>query len=111
MPTWQVQRGERDEPIGERLARLRKPAGDPQRQLAAELGTSHPLPALARALGVSADQLLGLAPPPQNGRVRDTRLWCRSTRWSSSRRRSASPSRSSSMRSCGGRRPLRGACR
>ena len=38
---------------------------------------THLLPALARALGVSADQLLGLAKPPRHGRVRDTRLWRR----------------------------------
>jgi len=89
----QVQRGERDEPFGERLARLRKAAGYSHRELAAELGISqrmvayyegeteyppaHLLPALAQALGVSADQLLGLAEAPRNGRVRDTRLWRR----------------------------------
>ena len=89
----QVQRRERDEPFGERLARLRRAAGYSQGELGAELGISqrmvayyegeteyppaHLLPALARALGVSADQLLGLEKPPRNGGVRDTHLWRR----------------------------------
>lgn len=63
------------EPFGSRMARLRKLAGYSQRSLAQELGVSHRviayyeaesghvpsdlLPAIAEALGVSADQLLG----------------------------------------------------
>ena len=38
---------------------------------------THLLPVLAKALGVSADQLLGLEKVQQNGRSRDTRLWRR----------------------------------
>ena len=66
------------EPFGGRLARLRREAGYTQQELGEELGisqrmvayyegeTEHPptklLPLLARALGVSADELLGLSP-------------------------------------------------
>ena len=66
---------ERGESFGERMARLRKLAGYSQRSLAQELQVSHRviayyeaesghvpadlLPALAEALGVTADQLLG----------------------------------------------------
>jgi transcriptional regulator with XRE-family HTH domain len=78
------------EPFGRRLARLRKSAGYSQRTLAAELGVSyrviayyeaesghipsHLLPALADALGISADQLLGRQPvsprqAPENRRL------------------------------------------
>ena len=82
-----------DESFGERLARLRKAAGFSQRELAAELGisyrmvayyegeTEHPpthlLPHLAKALGVSADELMGLEKTKKNGRTQDTRLWRR----------------------------------
>ena len=76
-----------DETFGKRLARLRKAAGYSQRSLAAELGisqrmvayyesqTEHPpahlLPALADALKITTDQLLGRQPvsprkAPQN---------------------------------------------
>ena len=93
MPKRAVRLKERGERVGDRLARLRKAAGYSQRELAAELGishrmvayyegeTEHPpthlLPALAKALGVSADQLLGVEQVKANGRVRDTRLWRR----------------------------------
>ena len=66
-----------EESFDERLARLRKAAGYTQKELGEELGisqrmvayyesqTQHPptklMPALATALGVSADELLGLA--------------------------------------------------
>jgi transcriptional regulator with XRE-family HTH domain len=66
---------EQREAFGKRLARLRKLAGYSQRTLAAELGISyrmvayyeaqtehapaHLLPALAEALGITVDQLLG----------------------------------------------------
>jgi transcriptional regulator with XRE-family HTH domain len=82
-----------EESFGERLARLRQAAGYSQRELARELSISqrmvayyegeteyppaHLLPVLAKALGVSADQLLGLATTKRNGRARDTRLWRR----------------------------------
>jgi len=81
------------ESFGERLARLRKAAGYSLRELAAEIGISHAmvvyyekhsehppahlLPQLARVLGVSADQLLGLEKEKRNGRARDTKLWRR----------------------------------
>lgn len=78
------------ETFGKRLARLRKAAGYSQRSLADELGISyrvvayyeaqtehaptHLLPALADALGISADQLLGREPvsprkAPENRRL------------------------------------------
>lgn len=78
---------EAGEMFGQRLARLRKVAGYSQRSLAAELGisqrmvayyeseTQHPpthlLPALADALKITTDQLLGREPisprkAPQN---------------------------------------------
>lgn len=88
-----VELGEGEESFGERLARLRKGAGYSLRELAAEVGTSHRmlvyyekhsgqpaahlLPQLAKALGVSTDQLLGVAKAKTNGRVRDTKLWRR----------------------------------
>ncbi len=77
--------------FGERLVALRKAAALTQQQLADEVGVSrrmiayyegqseHPpttlLPALARALNVSADALLGLEPVAmRNGRVPDNRM-------------------------------------
>ncbi len=77
--------------FGQRLVALRNAAGLTQQQLADEVGVSrrmiayyegqseHPpttlLPALARALQVSADELLGLAPAAKrNGRVPDNRM-------------------------------------
>lgn len=77
--------------FGERLVALRKAAALTQQQLANEVGVSrrmiayyegqseHPpttlLPALARALNVSADALLGLEPvAKRNGRMPDNRL-------------------------------------
>lgn len=79
--------------FGDRMARLRKAAGFSQRDLAAELGISqrmvayyeketqyppaHLLPLLAQALGVSADQLLGMEKGKSNQRARDSRLWRR----------------------------------
>jgi transcriptional regulator with XRE-family HTH domain len=79
------------EPFGKRLARLRQAAGFSQYTLADEIGisqrmvayyegeTNHPpthlLPALAKALGVTTDQLLGLE--KENPRNRDFQLWRR----------------------------------
>jgi len=84
---------EGEESFGARLARLRKAAGYSLRELAAEVGVSHRMlvyyekhsghpaahliPQLARALGVSADELLGLEKVKRKGRVRDTKLWRR----------------------------------
>ena len=78
------------ESFGERLARLRKAAGYTQKELGDEVGTSqrmvayyeaqteHPptklMPALARALGVSADELLGLAAGKARRKTPDSRL-------------------------------------
>ncbi len=93
MPKMKVQLKENVESFGERLARLRKAAGFSQRELATELGishrviayyegeTEHPpthlLPHLAKALKVSADELMGLEKTKKNGRTQDTRLWRR----------------------------------
>jgi transcriptional regulator with XRE-family HTH domain len=81
------------ENFGQRLARLRHAAGYSQRALAAEIGISqrmiayyeketdfpptHLLPLLAKALGVSADQLLGLAVVKEKAGNQDNRLWRR----------------------------------
>ncbi|MBI2900430.1 MAG: helix-turn-helix transcriptional regulator [Planctomycetes bacterium] len=78
------------EAFGPRLARLRRAAGLSLRELAREAGishrmvsyyereTAHPpthlLPILARVLGVSADQLLGLKPVRSGSPARDNRL-------------------------------------
>ena len=81
------------ESFGERLARLRQAAGYSQRDFASEVGISqrmvvyyekaseripiHLMPLFAKALGVSADQLLGIEKVKDNGRSRDNRLWRR----------------------------------
>lgn len=84
---------EKEERFGDRMARLRQEAGYSQRALAAETGisqrmiayyekqaeyppTQH-LPVLARALGVSTDQLLGIERMSEQGRTRDMSLWRR----------------------------------
>ena len=83
------------ETFGKRLARLRKAAGFTQYTLADAIGISnrmvayyeaqsdhpptHLLPAFAKALGVSADQLLGLEKITVKNRPRDTGLWRRFT--------------------------------
>jgi transcriptional regulator with XRE-family HTH domain len=94
MPTRKSQLKEKNvESFGDRLARLRLAAGFSQRDLAAEIGISqrvvayyeketayppsHLLPVLAKALKVTADQLLGLEEVKGNGRTQDTRLWRR----------------------------------
>ena len=75
---------------GGRLAELRKAAGFTQEELAAEIGVSrrmiayyeaeseYPptalLPKLARALRISADELLGIAPTKKMARPGDNRL-------------------------------------
>ena len=84
---------DQEESFGERMARLRYAAGFSQRELAAELGiaqrmvayyekqTQHPpthlLPMLAKALGVSADELLGIESSKPTKKVKDNRLWRR----------------------------------
>ncbi len=84
---------EGEETFGERLARLRKTAGYSLRELAAEVGVSHRmlvyyekhaehppahlLPQLARALGISTDQFLGVETVKPTGRARDNKLWRR----------------------------------
>ena len=76
--------------FGARLADLRKAAGFTQQELADEVGVSrrmvayyevqseHPpttlLPSIARALRVSTDALLGLAPISRAAKPRNTRL-------------------------------------
>jgi transcriptional regulator with XRE-family HTH domain len=76
--------------FGARLAELRKRAGFTQQELADEIGVSrrmiayyevqseHPpttlLPAIAKALNVSTDELLGASPVPKAARPKDSRL-------------------------------------
>ena len=82
-----------EESFGSRLARLRKAGGYTLRDLASEIGVSHRmlihyekhsgyptsnlLPLFSKALGVSADQLLGIEKVKETGRMRDTKLWRR----------------------------------
>ena len=93
MPKRKMQLKKGEETFGERLERLRKAAGYSLRELAADVGISHRmlvyyekhsenppahlLPQLAKALGATADQMLGLEKEKRNGRVRDTKLWRR----------------------------------
>jgi len=80
------------ESFGQRLARLRREAGYTQKELGEELGisqrmvayyegqTEHPptklMPLLAGALGVSADELLGVAKAPANNApIKNRRLY------------------------------------
>jgi len=81
------------ESVGERIARLRNERGYSQRDLAGETGISHRmiayyekqaqnppahvLPILAEALGVSIDQLFGMAKIKTDGKNKDMRLWRR----------------------------------
>ncbi len=81
------------ETFGERLTRFRNKAGYSQRDLARETGISqrmiayyekqtqypptHLLPILAKALGTSADELLGIEKEKSNGKKKDARLWRR----------------------------------
>jgi transcriptional regulator with XRE-family HTH domain len=93
MPKRKALLPESGERFGERMARLRKTAGYSQRDLASETGIpqrviayyeseseyppTHLLPVLGKALGVTADQLLGMDKAPDNGKARDNRLWRR----------------------------------
>ncbi|HAM52434.1 MAG TPA: XRE family transcriptional regulator [Nitrospiraceae bacterium] len=95
MPKRKAQLTEEGKSFGERLARFRQAAGYSQRDFAAETGISQRmvvyyekaceripiqlLPVFARALGISADQLLGLEKDKDNGKSRDNRLWRRFT--------------------------------
>jgi len=81
------------EPFGQRMARLRQAAGFTQRELATEIGISqrmvayyegetdyppaHLLPAIASAVGVSTDELLGVHPVKQQRKLGRERLWRR----------------------------------
>lgn len=81
------------ESVGIRIARLRTERGYSQRDLARETGISHRmiayyekqaqyppthvLPQLAKALGVSIDQLFGIEKIKADGKKRDMRLWRR----------------------------------
>jgi len=81
---------EEPETFGQRMAALREAAGYSQRALASELGISqrmvayyesqsdrppaHLLPALAGALGITTDQLLGMDPVSSRKRPKNTRL-------------------------------------
>lgn len=81
------------EAFGKRMARLRQEAGYTQRELAVELGISHRmvayyegetdqppaglLPALAKILGVTTDDLLGATASKAQPRAQDNRLWRR----------------------------------
>jgi len=85
-----AQKANLQESFGMRMARLRQMAGYSQRALAEELGISHRmvayyegetnrppahlLPAIAKALGVSVDQLLGLAVVSARKRPQNQRL-------------------------------------
>jgi transcriptional regulator with XRE-family HTH domain len=76
--------------FGARLVELRKAAGFTQADLAGEIGVSrrmiayyevqsehppaHLLPAIAKALHLSSDELLGLAPVKRAPRAKDNRL-------------------------------------
>lgn len=89
----QIPKKDGEEFFGDRLNRLRKAAGYSLRELAAEIGISHRmlvyyekhsehpptylLPQLAKALGVTADQLLGMEKVKTNGKTKDTKLWRR----------------------------------
>lgn len=81
------------ESVGERIARLRNERGYSQRDFAIETGISHRmiayyekqaqnppthvLPILAKALGVSIDQLFGMEKIKADGKNKDMRLWRR----------------------------------
>jgi transcriptional regulator with XRE-family HTH domain len=81
------------EAFGQRLARIRKRIGFTQRELGEQIGLSqrmvayyegqteyppaHILPLLVEALGVSADELLGIKPEKQSPRGSNQRLWRR----------------------------------
>lgn len=80
----------REEPFGRRLAALRKKAGYTQHTLADAIGISHRmmayyeaqterppghlLPALAEALGISTDELLGIGKKRLEPKVHNQRL-------------------------------------
>lgn len=93
MPRRKTQLTEYGKSFGKRLNKLRIAAGYSQRGFAAEVGISqrmvvyyerecervpiYLLPMFTKALGVSADELLGLKQVKENGRVQDNRLWHR----------------------------------
>lgn len=89
----EINKNNEKETVGQRLARLRTERGFTQRNLAKETGishrtiayyekqTQHPpthlLPTLAKALGVTADQLLGSETVKAASKEKDNRLWRR----------------------------------
>lgn len=93
MPKRKVQLKEGEVSFGKRLAELRQAAGYSQRELAVDLGISYRmvayyetdatrlptqlLPQLAKVLGVTTDQLLGVEEVKGNGKRQDSRLWRR----------------------------------
>jgi transcriptional regulator with XRE-family HTH domain len=93
MPKRKILIREDEESFGERLARLRKAAGFSLREFAAEVGISHRMlvyyekhsehppthlvPQVAKALGITTDQLLGVDEVKDNGKRHDSRLWRR----------------------------------
>ena len=92
MPKLKVQQ-DNIESFGKRMAKLRNERGYSQRDLARETSISqrmiayyekqaqypptHVLPVLAKALGVSVDQLLGVEKAKEDGKKKDMRLWRR----------------------------------
>jgi transcriptional regulator with XRE-family HTH domain len=94
MPKRKAQKEEK-KPFGDRMAALRKQCGYSQRDLARETGISqrmiayyekqalypptHVLPILAKSLGVTVDQLLGIGNHKENKKKKDMRLWRRFT--------------------------------
>ena len=93
MPIKNIPTDDTSESFGKRLAKFRQAAGFSQRDLAAEIGISQRmvayyeketqhlptrlLPMLAKVLGVSADQLIGLEKVKDEAKQRDNRLWRR----------------------------------
>lgn len=81
------------ESFGQRMAKLRHAAGYSQRDLAKETGISqrmiayyekqakypptHLLPVIVKALGTTADELLGIKKNKNSGKKKDMRLWRR----------------------------------
>ena len=90
-----LKKTQEENPVGERIAKLRIERGYSQRDLAKETGISHRMiayyekqaqhppthvmPVLAKALGVTIDQLFGLEKIKTDGKNKDMRLWRRFT--------------------------------
>lgn len=90
-----LKKTQEENPVGEHIAKLRIERGYSQRDLAKETGISHRMiayyekqaqhppthvmPVLAKALGVTIDQLFGLEKIKTDGKNKDMRLWRRFT--------------------------------